>query len=215
MHVIVQDSGYAVGSDGSGSSIVRAALEFATARHAGQCRELDGAPFINHPREVGRLLEGDGQPDEVVAAGLLHDLLEKTATTAPELRRRFGVRVARLVQSVSADPSICDHAARKRELRDRVAHGDQGTVAIFTADKISKARELVLLSPSQLRGRDAQAKLDHYVASLEMLRRRVDQGGALGDRLDAELTRLVRGVARSSRRAASDASLPRSTAVKS
>ena len=176
MHVIVQDSGGGVSGDGSGSSIVRAALEFATARHAGQCREVDGAPFINHPMEVGRLLEGDGQPEEVVAAGLLHDLLEKTATTTPELRRRFGVRVARLVESVSDDPSICDYAARKRELRDRVAHGGPGTVAIFTADKISKARELALLSPSQLHGPDAQAKLDHYVASLEMLRRGSTRG---------------------------------------
>jgi (p)ppGpp synthase/HD superfamily hydrolase len=212
MHVIVQDSGCAVSGDGSGSSIVRAALEFATARHAGQCREVDGAPFINHPMEVGRLLDRDGQPGEVVAAGLLHDLLEKTATTAPELRCRFGVRVARLVESVSADPSICDHAARKRELRDRVAHGGSGTVAIFTADKISKARELALLSPSQLHRPDARAKLDHYVASLEMLRR-VNQGGALDDRLDAELTRLVRAVARSARRAAGDSMLRGSTAV--
>lgn len=212
MHVIVQGSAGGVSGEVCASSIVRAALEFATARHAGQCREVDGAPFINHPVEVGRLLETDRQPEEVVAAGLLHDLLEKTATTTPELRRRFGGRVARLVESVSDDPSICDYAARKRELRDRVAHGGPGTVAIFTADKISKARELAQLSPSQLHGPDARAKLDHYVASLEMLRR-LDQGGALDDRLDAELTRLVRGVACNSRRAASDAISPRSTAV--
>jgi (p)ppGpp synthase/HD superfamily hydrolase len=212
MPVIVQGSAGGVSGEDSGSAIVRAALEFATARHAGQCREVDGAPFINHPMEVGRLLDTDGQSEEVVAGGLLHDLLEKTATTTPELRHRFGVRVARLVESVSDDPSICDYGARKRELRDRVAHGDPGTVAIFTADKISKARELALLSPSQLRGADARAKLDHYVASLAMLRR-VDHGGALNGHLDAELTRLVRGLARSSRRAAGDSLLPRSTAA--
>ena len=34
--------------------------------------------------EVGRLLDRDGQPDEVIAAGLLHDTLEKTATTAAQ-----------------------------------------------------------------------------------------------------------------------------------
>jgi (p)ppGpp synthase/HD superfamily hydrolase len=203
MGVIVQTSGCDVSREGSGGSIMRAALKFATLRHAGQCREVDGAPFINHPMEVGRLLDRDGQPEEVVAAGLLHDLLEKTATTSAELRRRFGVRVARLVESVSDDPSIWDYGARKRELRDRVAHGGPGTVAIFTADKISKARELALLSPSQLHGPDARAKLDHYVASLAMLRR-VDEGSALDDRLDAELTRLLSGVARGSCGAASD-----------
>ena len=196
MGVIVRASGCGVSGERSGGSIVRAALAFATARHAGQCREVDGAPFINHPMEVGRLLDRDGQPEEVVAAGLLHDLLEKTATTTPDLRRRFGVRVARLVESVSDDPSICDYGVRKRELRDRVAHGGPGTVAIFTADKISKARELALLSPSQLHETHARAKLDHYVASLEMLRGAY-HGGALEERLDAELTPLVRGAARS------------------
>jgi hypothetical protein len=107
------------------------------------------------------------------------------------------------VESVSDDPSIWDYGARKRELRERVAHGGPGTVAIFTADKISKARELALLSPSQLHGPDARAKLNHYVASLAMLRR-VDEGSALDDRLDAELTRLLSGVARGSCGAASD-----------
>ena len=89
--------------------MAQAALKFASARHAGQYREIDHAPFIAHPIEVGRLLHCDGQPDEVIAAGLLHDLLEKTATTSPELQRRFGARIARLVESVSDDPSIDDY----------------------------------------------------------------------------------------------------------
>ncbi len=63
-------------------------------------------------RSVGCL----SQPDEVIAAGLLHDVLEKTATTSLELERRFGARIARLVESVSDDPSIADYETRKREL---------------------------------------------------------------------------------------------------
>ena len=38
------------------------------------------------------LLRRDGQPDEIIAAGLLHDILEKTATTSAELQRLFGRR---------------------------------------------------------------------------------------------------------------------------
>ena len=55
---------------------------------------------IAHPLEVARLLEREGKPDEVIAAGLLHDTLEKTATTRAELQHRFGTRVAGLVESV-------------------------------------------------------------------------------------------------------------------
>ena len=103
----------------AGLPIAQAALGFASARHAAQYREIDRAPSIAHPVEVGWLLLRDGQPDKVIAAGLLHDLLEKTATTSPELRRLFGALIARLVESVSDDPSIVKYEPRKRELRDR------------------------------------------------------------------------------------------------
>jgi HD domain len=68
----------------AGLPITQAALRFASARHAGQYREIDHAPFIAHPIEVGSLLRRDGQPDETIAAGLLHDVLEKTATTSAD-----------------------------------------------------------------------------------------------------------------------------------
>ena len=134
----------------AGLPIAQAALRFARARHAGQHREIDHAPFIAHPIEVGCLLRGDGQPDEIIAAGLLHDVLEKTATTSAELHRRFGAHIARLVESVSDDPSIGDYKSRKRELRDRVARADPGTRAVFAADKIAKVRELAQLPARQL-----------------------------------------------------------------
>jgi HD domain len=161
-----------------------------SARHAGQSRESDHAPFIAHPIAVGRLLHRDDQPDEVIAAGLLHDLLEKTQTTRPELERRFGDRVARLVESVSDDPSIVDYEQRKSQLRDRVAHGERDTLAIFAADKIAKVRELALLAPGRFHEPQTRAKLAHYRASLEMLRR-TDADGALVDLLDAELNRFA------------------------
>ncbi|MGB0092779.1 MAG: HD domain-containing protein [Solirubrobacteraceae bacterium] len=173
----------------AGLSMAQSALEFASDRHADQYREIDHAPFIAHPIEVGSLLHGDGQLDEVIAAGLLHDLLEKTQTTGAELQRRFGASIARLVESVSDDPSIDDYESRKHELRNRVAHAGSDTVAIFTADKISKVRELALLPTSSLDETLTRAKLAHYRASLEMLRR-VAGNSALVDLLGAELDRL-------------------------
>ena len=142
-----------------GLPIARAALKFASARHASQYRETDHTPFITHPIEVGSLLHWDRQPDEVIAAGLLHDVLEKTGTTRAELQRRFGACVAGLVESVSDDPSIDDYESRKRELRDRVAPAGSNTVAIFAADKISKVRELALLPTARLDETTTRAKL--------------------------------------------------------
>ena len=174
----------------AGLPMAQAALRFARARHAGQRRAIDHAPFIDHPIEVAWLLRRDDQPDEVIAAGLLHDALEKTATTSAELRRRFGARIARLVESVSDDPSIRDYEPRKRDLRDRIAQADPATHAVFAADKIAKVRELALLPTGQLNERENRAKLAHYRASGNMLRR-MDGDLPLVEQLDAELNRLA------------------------
>ena len=170
-------------------SMTRAAFGFASSRHAGQYREIDGAPFIAHPLEVGRLLHRDCQPDRVVAAGLLHDVLEKTKTSPRELEHEFGTRIAQLVAAVSDDASIADYEERKDELRERVARSDSDALAIYAADKIAKVRELGLLSRWRASQSKNQAKLAHYRASLEMLRRVAGQS-ALVNRLDAELKRL-------------------------
>jgi (p)ppGpp synthase/HD superfamily hydrolase len=146
----------------AGLPIAQAAIAFATVRHAGQHREIDHAPFITHPIEVAGLLRRDGQPDEIIAAGILHDILEKTATTSAELHRHFGAEIARLVESVSDDPSIGDYKSRKRDLRDRVAHAAPGTRTLFAADKIAKACELALLPVWQLKEPKNRAKLAHY-----------------------------------------------------
>ena len=56
---------------------------------------------VHHPSDRGRLATRcDGQPEEVIAGGLLQEVLEQTATTGAELRHRFGVRIARLVETV-------------------------------------------------------------------------------------------------------------------
>jgi (p)ppGpp synthase/HD superfamily hydrolase len=177
----------------AGFPIAQAALEFASKRHAGQYRKIDHAPFIAHPIEVGWLLRCDGQPDEAIAAGLQHDMLEKTATTSAEPRHRFGVRIGRLVETVSDDPSRLDYEARKRDLRARVAHADSDTAAVFAADKIAKVRELALLPPWQLHETNTRAKLAHYRASLTMLRRVAWESWDLPlvDLLDTELNQHV------------------------
>jgi (p)ppGpp synthase/HD superfamily hydrolase len=63
--------------------ITRRALEFAAREHRGQRRAADRAPFILHPLEVAQLLRGRGYPDTVVAAGVLHDVIEDTEVDAP------------------------------------------------------------------------------------------------------------------------------------
>ena len=92
-----------------------APLAHAKRRHAGQRRQADGPPFILYELDVCCLLYDTGAPDDVIAAGVLDDTIEKTDANAAGLRTRFGLTIATLE-----------------------------ALMVFAADEISKARELSL-----------------------------------------------------------------------
>jgi (p)ppGpp synthase/HD superfamily hydrolase len=64
-----------------------AAVTYAERMHSGQ-RRADGSPFILHPLEVASLLYQTGAPDHLIAAAVMHDLIEKTDASAADLRAR-------------------------------------------------------------------------------------------------------------------------------
>ena len=152
--------------------LTRRALDFAAQSHRGQQREADAAAFILHPLQVAQLLHSRGYPDHVVAAGVLHEILEDTDATAADLDRHFGPEVARLVSSVSDPPADGPYAERKARLRAAVAEAGPDAAAVYAADKVAKARELRLAisrDESAASSADTAAKLEHYWASLTLL----------------------------------------------
>jgi hypothetical protein len=126
------------------SAQVRGALSVARCAHAGQFRQTGYGeiPFIDHPLAVAELLEAHRYPDEVVAAGLLHDVAEHAEVEPDSLRERFGDEVAELVEALTEDASIGDYEERKKEHRERVAEAGEGAAAIFAADKAANVTVL-------------------------------------------------------------------------
>lgn len=158
------------------SSLARSARAFAARCHALQRRESDGAPFIEHPLEVARLLLDAGCSDVVVAAGLLHDVVEDTPVSLAELRACFGEHVATLVEAVTEDPRIQSYRRRKRMLREQVCDAGGEAALVFAADKIAKVRELafrVTVRGQRVDNRHSgdrhHLRLEHYQQSLAML----------------------------------------------
>ncbi|HEX3239051.1 MAG TPA: HD domain-containing protein [Solirubrobacterales bacterium] len=161
---------------------VRAALATATEAHAGQIRNgAGGIPYIQHPIAVAELLAAHGWTDEVLAAALLHDVVEDSDKDVAELRQQFGDPIAGLVEALSDDESISDWTERKAEHRGRVGEGGEEALAIYAADKLTNVKAL----------RDAYAeqgeavaeelkvpleyKIDAWQADLEMLRARAPE----------------------------------------
>jgi (p)ppGpp synthase/HD superfamily hydrolase len=177
------------------------ALTFAERRHAGQQRSFEASPFIAHPVEVASLLYQAGAADRVIAAGLLHDVLEKTSTDAPELEAQFGRRITRLVVALTEDTGITGYANRKAALRQQVAAAGSEALMIFAADKVSKTRELRLAIKHQLKRHEPPAnsllrprRMAHYRRCLGLLEEHLGQS-ALVAQLRTELSKLERVLA--------------------
>lgn len=137
------------------SDLVRDALETARRAHAGQLRRgSDGRPYIEHPLAVAEILLKHRYGDEVLAAALLHDVVEKSDIETGEVRERFGDRVADLVEALTEDGTIEAYEERKEEHRRRVAQAGPDATAIFAADKLTNVTML----------RDAYALIDESVS---------------------------------------------------
>jgi len=126
------------------SALVRGALSVARRAHAGQFRQTgcDEVPFIEHAMAVAELLATQNYPDEVIAAGLLHDVAEHAEVEPDSLRERFGDTVAELVEALTEDASIEGYEERKKEHRERVAAAGPQAQAIFAADKATNVAVL-------------------------------------------------------------------------
>jgi (p)ppGpp synthase/HD superfamily hydrolase len=176
----------------------QAAIAYAERMHAGQ-RRGDGSPFILHPLEVASLLAHAGAPDHLIAAGVMHDLIEKADVSAAELTQRFGSQISELVRAVSDDDQIAGYAARKAALRRQVERSGDEALTLFAADKLSKLRELRRDSQrdrveESTSGpvRDLRARrLRHYQRSLALLQKRLPNSVLVRD-LRAELQAFVR-----------------------
>ncbi len=143
-----------------GTPVLAEAYEFARSAH-----EREGNTEVAHPVAVAELLSERGFEDEVVAAAILHDVVEDTSVDIDEIARLFGDRIAALVAVMTEDEAITGYRQRKAEHRARVARDGADAAAIYAADKLAKVqkanREGVRLRPR---------KLGHYQATLTELR---------------------------------------------
>lgn len=95
-------------------------LQFATEAHKHQRRKYDQAPYVNHLIEVAHLISNIGNITdiEILAAALLHDILEDTETSEVELSRRFGSTVTDMVIALTDDKSLSLAERREKQLQE-------------------------------------------------------------------------------------------------
>ncbi len=127
-------------------NIILKAAAFARQAHDGQRRKYNDRPYIAHPARVaGRVAAHPLATETMVAAALLHDVVEDTPHTLEEVSAEFGPEVARLVAELTnpSKGSKAPRCERKQLDRDHLAQVTLEAWIIKLLDRIDNLQEMV------------------------------------------------------------------------
>lgn len=120
---------------------------FAIKAHANTERRGKGFPYIIHPMEAAEIVATITSDQELLAAAVLHDVVEDTDVTIDEIRKTFGNRIADIVYSES-DKQIVGKTEseswheRKQAAIDKLAKASRDSKIVALGDKLSNIRAI-------------------------------------------------------------------------
>lgn len=172
--------------EAAASDVAGAALALAREVHEGQVR-ANGTQYVAHPIRVARLTAAVGCDDDLIAAALLHDVVEDSDLPLATIEERFGDRVAAIVGAVSAAKPAPGETREERRLRklaklERLRTADDQTLLVHACDVLDNAISWRYLRPEH----EAWAKIPRWVFQL-----REYQVGLIGPRCPAVGVHLV------------------------
>jgi GTP pyrophosphokinase len=129
-----------------GSRFLRA-FQFASEQHAGQTRKASTIPYIAHLMGVASIVLEAGGDEDLAIAALLHDVVEDCggAVMLKEVRRRFGKRVAQIVDGCTDAYGIPKPPWRERKesYMRRLKKESSDTRLVSAADKLNNIRSIL------------------------------------------------------------------------
>ncbi len=123
------------------------ALIFATKAHANTERRGKAYPYIIHPMEAVAIVATITNDPELLAATVLHDVVEDTDFTEADIRKEFGDRVADLV-ALESDIVVENMGeseswkARKQFAIERLSKVSRDAKIVAIGDKLSNLRAI-------------------------------------------------------------------------
>lgn len=132
-------------------TLIERADMFASVAHAaiGQKRKYSGVDYIVHPRRVSAIVADNGGTDDMIAAALLHDVLEDTQVTDELVAETFGWKIHKLVVELTDVSKPEDGNRAKRKLLDakRLSEASYEAQIIKLADLIDNSDDIEANDP--------------------------------------------------------------------
>lgn len=124
-------------------SLVDKATQFIALKHEGQYRRGLEIPYSTHLFGVARILKKAKYQENVVVAGLLHDIFEDSDATEQEVKDMFGEDILTLVKAVSEPDKSMPWRQRKQQAIDAIRFLEEEELAIALAEKIQNLNSMV------------------------------------------------------------------------
>jgi GTP diphosphokinase / guanosine-3',5'-bis(diphosphate) 3'-diphosphatase len=147
------------------TDLIAKAFRFSFAAHKNQLRK-SGEPFLAHPVAVALILAEQQLDAVTIAAGLLHDVIEDTATSQESIADQFGEEIALLVDGVTKIRTFQTKSIQERQAETYrkmllSMAKDLRVIIIKFADRLHNLRTLKYLEPDRIQ-EIASETLDIY-----------------------------------------------------
>jgi hypothetical protein len=158
--------------------LIDMAVKVAEKAHKGQTRKGTDTPYVIHPLAVGTILTIADRPEYVIAAGILHDVVEDSSFTLADIQKRFGHKVAAIVKGCSEPDKSLPWEERKGHTLDFLKKASPEIKFVALADKfqnISSIAEDIADTGDTVWGRFKRGKEDqkwYYEGLVDTLRDR-------------------------------------------
>ena len=146
--------------------LINKAKMLAGKAHEGQFRKYSGMPYIVHPIEVATIVQTVEHSDEMIAAALLHDIVEDTDYSFEDIAKEVSPEVADLVKGLTdvSSPQDGNRKVRKAIDKDHLAEQNAEVQTIKLADVISNSQDIKANDP-----KFAKVYIEEMKALLEVL----------------------------------------------
>lgn len=125
--------------------VINQAIYFAKKYHQGQLRK-SGEPFYSHPLEVAYIISDYNLKTDVIAASILHDIVEDTEVTVEMILETFGRRIAEMVDRLTRDRPDGTKLSVKEIIRMAYKNGDKEVLLIKIFDRLHNLQNIHFLT---------------------------------------------------------------------
>lgn len=125
-----------------GKDKIEYAIYYATRAHKNQRRKIEDVDMIFHPFTVGMILQRNNCDEDIVTAGILHDVVEDTKYSFDDIEKDFGKQIRDYVYDASEPDKSLEWEDRKQHTIDQIKNAPLGSKLIVACDKISNLEDL-------------------------------------------------------------------------